>query len=495
MDKKGFTLIELLAIIVILAVIALIASPRIVETIEKSRIESYKQNMQTLIEISKKYVLLNRARLDLKLGESIEITLADLINADLIDKIDSPWGDNGCNGYIIVTKLSDKDIDYNPHLNCFANIGDNSEDGLIVHYKFDDFQEPTENIANLRISGMNNITYKQVGKENGYDKYSISGTWNSGSYPYSFNLGSNYYNANKSYSVSCEIYTNVKEKFTSDFGVINIVNDSNMTGLRTLVRNDNYSARMDYIHSINMSNPSYIISRPIANGTTFDPNTDFVYVKNYQVEEKPYATPYTFSIREGIIKDYSSNGNDGLLEKTTTPRWVDNCYSFDGFNDFIALDQDFNNFGNEGDFSISAWIKPSNNKRSAIISSGYLQTEYGRFGLYSDGVYVRDGGNNHINALSVDHFDNKWHQIIGVFNRSQNKIIFIVDGKLKSSSNWNGTLSYDTGDMSIGNLIRPSGINEFYFNGLIDDVKMYNRALTIEETEKNYNIDLVNYVK
>ena len=44
MKKKGFTLIELLAIIVILAVIALIATPVMLNVIENARKEAYKDS-------------------------------------------------------------------------------------------------------------------------------------------------------------------------------------------------------------------------------------------------------------------------------------------------------------------------------------------------------------------------------------------------------------------------------------------------------------------
>jgi len=41
MKKKGFTLIELLAVIVILAVIAIIVTPMVMNTIESSRANSF----------------------------------------------------------------------------------------------------------------------------------------------------------------------------------------------------------------------------------------------------------------------------------------------------------------------------------------------------------------------------------------------------------------------------------------------------------------------
>ncbi|MBD9085080.1 prepilin-type N-terminal cleavage/methylation domain-containing protein, partial [bacterium] len=56
MKKNGFTLIELLAVIVILAIIALIATPTILGVIEKAKKGSFKNSVYGLIDSANLYV-------------------------------------------------------------------------------------------------------------------------------------------------------------------------------------------------------------------------------------------------------------------------------------------------------------------------------------------------------------------------------------------------------------------------------------------------------
>ena len=71
-----------------------------------------------------------------------------------------------------------------------------------------------------------------------------------------------------------------------------------------------------------------------------------------------------------------------------------------------------------------------------------------------------------------------WYHIVGTYNRQHVKIY--VNGKLKG-------LSVRTGAMpSNGNNTVVGFWNNEYFSGLIDEVRIYNRALSAEEIKNLY---------
>jgi type IV pilus assembly protein PilA len=55
MNKKGFTLIELLAVIVILAIIAIITSPLVLDSIALARDSSYRTSVINIAKIGEDY--------------------------------------------------------------------------------------------------------------------------------------------------------------------------------------------------------------------------------------------------------------------------------------------------------------------------------------------------------------------------------------------------------------------------------------------------------
>ena len=87
--KKGFTLIELLAVIVILSVIALIATPMILGIIEKAKVGAVKASAQGYIESLEMYIgtsELNK-KTQLKANEKYNVTEITTINEEAVEAL------------------------------------------------------------------------------------------------------------------------------------------------------------------------------------------------------------------------------------------------------------------------------------------------------------------------------------------------------------------------------------------------------------------------
>ncbi len=171
-----------------------------------------------------------------------------------------------------------------------------------------------------------------------------------------------------------------------------------------------------------------------------------------------------------------------------------NALSFDGSDDYVSVpDHSQWDFGST-DFSIEFWAKlaaiPTNN-------NGLVTRSVGEIGLSSfDGYALAIQANANIsflggypvnpsakvNSYSDDVTDLKWHHITGV--RSGNTFYTYTDGILSNTdnswTNWNGTFNDLTQDLYIG-----YWNNYNYFNGQIDEVRIWSDARSAAEIQEN----------
>jgi len=78
------------------------------------------------------------------------------------------------------------------------------------------------------------------------------------------------------------------------------------------------------------------------------------------------------------------------------------------------------------------------------------------------------------NQVITTKLTNAWHHVVETYDRSYQNLY--VDGKLKASKPLTGAISTNTNNLVIGKC----------FNGIIDEVRIYNRALSAEEIQKLY---------
>ena len=85
-NSKGFTLAELLGVIIILAVIALIATVSITSSMKKTKDELYNLQIENIINGAKTWASGNVFKLPENDGETIYLTLAELKQAGFVEK-------------------------------------------------------------------------------------------------------------------------------------------------------------------------------------------------------------------------------------------------------------------------------------------------------------------------------------------------------------------------------------------------------------------------
>ena len=189
--------------------------------------------------------------------------------------------------------------------------------------------------------------------------------------------------------------------------------------------------------------------------------------------------------------DSSGNGNTGTL--VNGPTWtagkIDGGLSFDGIDDNV-------NFGTPSDllmssntiFSISLWLK-INSKipgQFPILAGTRTSTRGYWFELNpsSNMLYfiTRDNSFHKAGISYSEISDKNWYFVTGVFGGTgadQQKIY--LDGVLKNSTE--GSYNAPTSNFYIG----YNQNDNDYFNGSIDDVRIYNRALNSTEILQLYN--------
>ncbi len=198
-----------------------------------------------------------------------------------------------------------------------------------------------------------------------------------------------------------------------------------------------------------------------------------------------------------IAKDISGKNNHGTIYGSTPEgnRWVDGvpgkggkALSFNGSSDYVSLQ--YSILPSIEDWTLCLWINvPSDapNQNSIIYSQSGNNGD--NFILYSDTTFgtanrqIRLWMESPIEILvGPDIRGRGWIHLTLV--RNENNYILYIDG----NENKSGSNNKNIGDNSNRRLFSGSwgSIEERYFKGIGDDVRIYNRALTAEEIQEIY---------
>ncbi len=184
-------------------------------------------------------------------------------------------------------------------------------------------------------------------------------------------------------------------------------------------------------------------------------------------------------------------GNNGTLvnDAAFVDGKVEQAFSLDGFNDYVQVPASvsLNEVGKTG-FTVDAWVKlesgypiitkhrernPNNPNTEGWLLSAYQNNFH---------LQLRAGGVCCQTLTStVVWVADRWYHVAGTYNGTEARLY--VDGVLESSLQVSGDTS-STIDINIG---RDVNTETHFLNGIVDEVEIFNRALSQEEIQAIYN--------
>lgn len=205
----------------------------------------------------------------------------------------------------------------------------------------------------------------------------------------------------------------------------------------------------------------------------------------------------------GSANDLSGNGNNGTVNGATltADRFGSSgkAYLFNGTSDNISVPSATSiNFG-VSSFAVNVWVKFVANYSSNINPHGIVTKSVPTGGtppldgwqlmttnnvIYTEFALTGYGTCGYSCSNSL--FDNNWHMITWMVNRSASTFSYYLDGVFTNSV----ICGPSVGGISNNYPLRFGAEREFatplFFGGYIDDIGMWNRILTVCEINKLY---------
>ncbi len=160
---------------------------------------------------------------------------------------------------------------------------------------------------------------------------------------------------------------------------------------------------------------------------------------------------------------------------------------FDGIDDYLSREAFIDGLNN---VTIMAWVKTDSGNSTNMVIAGEdtgckLWLENGNTPKFT----VKTAGNSEASVnCSAINFD-EWHHITGVYSSASGEIAIYIDGALLNSANIGSTgaaienTEDSNGNFEIGRLSSDIS-NKEYFKGDIDEVRVFDIALTSEQINK-----------
>jgi len=184
-----------------------------------------------------------------------------------------------------------------------------------------------------------------------------------------------------------------------------------------------------------------------------------------------------------LLFDTKKQYNGTIHGATWETGLAGSALSFDGTNDYVSIDDSSDlMFGDK--ITFEAWVKPAEHKTAKILQKG----DWDGHGIGQD---IWNGWNAHLHIdedqqYSLDWGEgrpslNQWYHLVMTYDGSMFRLF--VNGVEKDNISISGELKHNTRDIAIAS---DAGTQKF-FEGMIDEMLIYNQALTSTEIIERYN--------
>jgi hypothetical protein len=174
------------------------------------------------------------------------------------------------------------------------------------------------------------------------------------------------------------------------------------------------------------------------------------------------------------------------------------AYGFDGVDDFVITE----NLNLDGSFTASCFINYTNytsynGQIGGTIISNYSNplTPNGWEIASAAGTAILGVGNGEFGVNSTQNLPlNEWHHFVVVCDAIDSTTTLFLDGNSLESSQQYGNVDpsqayFNDTDLQFVFGARANTPQGVFFNGIIDDIGIWNRALTPEEVQELYTLD------
>ncbi len=186
------------------------------------------------------------------------------------------------------------------------------------------------------------------------------------------------------------------------------------------------------------------------------------------------------------------------IEFSTTSQFGSSAY-FSGYDNSITAANTDGRFDITEELTLEAWFYPTDStpwdyiisKASDTFSYPYVNYAIGYYSSTSSLLFAVSIDGQKYMVMTNEIPLNQWHHIVGTFSSSDNVLNIYLDGQLADSLEVSGSLDTTSTDLLIGGYQYR---DDESLNGYIDEIAIYDRALTAEEVSEHYAFNFRNAV-